>query len=57
MPFGIRTASKPLATAENAAAADIRLTKEELDRIESVLPKGVAAGERYNEAGMRTVNG
>ncbi len=32
---------------ENAAAADITFTTEELARIDEILPKGVAAGERY----------
>jgi aryl-alcohol dehydrogenase-like predicted oxidoreductase len=32
---------------ENAAAADIGLTPEDIERIESVWPKGAAAGERY----------
>ena len=43
--------------AENAAAADIRLTKEELDRIDSVLPKGVAAGDRYTPEMMNLLEG
>jgi hypothetical protein len=30
------------------AAADVRLTPEDLDRIERTAPKGVAAGERYS---------
>ena len=41
---------------ENAAAVEVALTEEDLRRIDEVAPKGVAAGERYNEAGMRTVN-
>jgi aryl-alcohol dehydrogenase-like predicted oxidoreductase len=41
---------------ENAAAADIRLTAEDLARIGEVAPKGVAAGPRYPEAGMGLVN-
>ena len=32
---------------ENVAAADITLTSEQLNRIEEVAPKGVAAGDRY----------
>jgi aryl-alcohol dehydrogenase-like predicted oxidoreductase len=39
---------------ENAAAVDVGLTQEDLDRIEAELP--VAAGERYDEAGMASVN-
>jgi aryl-alcohol dehydrogenase-like predicted oxidoreductase len=41
---------------ENAAAVDVTLTEEDLRCIDEVAPKGVAAGERYNEAFMRTVN-
>jgi len=41
---------------ENAAAADIRLTAEELQRIDAALPAGVAAGARYPEGGMKRVN-
>ena len=32
---------------ENAEAADVELTDEELERIEQAFPKGAAAGERY----------
>ncbi|MFD5798973.1 aldo/keto reductase [Streptomyces diastatochromogenes] len=39
---------------QNAAAADIELTKEDLARIDAELPE--VAGERYDEAGMRSVN-
>jgi aryl-alcohol dehydrogenase-like predicted oxidoreductase len=42
---------------ENLKALDVELTQEELDEIDSIAPKGVAAGERYREAGMKTVNG
>jgi aryl-alcohol dehydrogenase-like predicted oxidoreductase len=41
---------------ENAAAVDVTLTEADLRCIDEVAPKGVAAGERYNEAFMRTVN-
>jgi aryl-alcohol dehydrogenase-like predicted oxidoreductase len=41
---------------ENAAAVELVLTGEDLDRIDRIAPKGVAAGARYPEAGMRTVN-
>jgi aryl-alcohol dehydrogenase-like predicted oxidoreductase len=41
---------------ENAAAAGIELADEDLRRIEEAAPVGVAAGERYDEASMRTVN-
>ncbi|MER5577545.1 aldo/keto reductase [Streptomyces massasporeus] len=39
---------------QNAAAVDIDLTKGDLARIDAELPE--AAGERYDEAGMRSVN-
>src|SRR3989441_12924269 len=42
---------------ENARAADIRLTAADLRSIAQVAPKDVAAGARYSEAGMRSVNG
>jgi aryl-alcohol dehydrogenase-like predicted oxidoreductase len=41
---------------ENAAALDVDLTVEDLASIEAVAPKGVAAGERYPEHTMSTVN-
>ncbi|MBB6421621.1 aldo/keto reductase [Streptomyces massasporeus] len=39
---------------QNATAVDIDLTKGDLARIDAELPE--AAGERYDEAGMRSVN-
>ncbi|NEA43613.1 aldo/keto reductase [Streptomyces sp. SID11385] len=39
---------------QNVGALDVELTPEDLARIEAEVPK--AAGERYDEAGMRTVN-
>ncbi|WP_181807435.1 aldo/keto reductase [Streptomyces shenzhenensis] len=39
---------------QNAAAVDVELTKEDLARIEAEVPR--AAGQRYDEAGMRSVN-
>ena len=41
---------------ENAKAADVGLTDEDLRRIEEALPKGSASGERYGEQMMRVVN-
>jgi aryl-alcohol dehydrogenase-like predicted oxidoreductase len=41
---------------ENVAATEISLTKDELERLEAIAPKGTAAGSRYPEAGMRAVN-
>ena len=42
---------------ENMAAANIPLNAGDLARIAAVAPRGIAAGERYDEAGMRFVNG
>ena len=41
---------------ENAAAASVELTDEDLSRIDEVAPAGAAAGGRYDEASMGTVN-
>lgn len=41
---------------QNAAAAEIILSQEELAAIEDVFPKNSAAGERYPEEMMKTVN-
>ena len=41
---------------ENAAAAGLSLTDEDLRRIEEAMPKGSVAGERYYEQQMRAVN-
>jgi aryl-alcohol dehydrogenase-like predicted oxidoreductase len=41
---------------ENVGALDVHLTAEDLARIETIAPRGVAAGLRYPEAGMRSVN-
>jgi len=41
---------------ENVRALEIRLTSEELKRIDAVAPFGAAAGNRYPDAGMRAVN-
>ena len=42
---------------ENVGALDVELTSADLEEIEEVAPKGAAAGDRYHEAGMRTING
>lgn len=41
---------------ENIGALNVHLSKEELDQIEAIAPKGVAAGGRYPQAGMASVN-
>jgi aryl-alcohol dehydrogenase-like predicted oxidoreductase len=42
---------------ENVRSLEIELTPADLEQIEEVAPKGVAAGDRYHEAGMKTING
>jgi len=41
---------------ENVAAVNVHLTPDDLRRIDEIAPRGVAAGARYNEAGMKSVN-
>ena len=41
---------------ENVAAVDIALSAEDLASLDEAAPVGVAAGERYPEAGMQQVN-
>jgi aryl-alcohol dehydrogenase-like predicted oxidoreductase len=41
---------------ENAAAASITLTPSELESIQQALPASGAAGDRYNEAIMKTID-
>jgi aryl-alcohol dehydrogenase-like predicted oxidoreductase len=41
---------------ENAAASDIQLTADDLREIDALLPAGIAAGTRYAEGGMKTIN-
>ncbi|MEA3049314.1 MAG: hypothetical protein QOG84_1150 [Sphingomonadales bacterium] len=41
---------------QNIAALDIMLSRDELDRLDSILPPGAAAGPRYHERGMATLN-
>ena len=41
---------------ENARALDVHLTANDLRRIDDIAPKGVAAGARYPERGMATID-
>jgi aryl-alcohol dehydrogenase-like predicted oxidoreductase len=41
---------------ENVGALDVVLSENDLRRIDAAAPKGVAAGERYPEGGMKSVN-
>jgi len=42
---------------ENLGALEVELTPADLEELDEIAPKGVAAGERYNAAGMKTING
>jgi aryl-alcohol dehydrogenase-like predicted oxidoreductase len=42
---------------ENVGALELKLSREDLERIDEAAPTGVTAGTRYPEAGMRSVNG
>jgi len=42
---------------ENLAALEVEITPADLEEIDEVAPKGVAAGERYAPGGMKTING
>ena len=41
---------------ENIGALEVKLTDEDLKRLDEILPPGAAAGERYHARGMETVN-
>jgi len=41
---------------ENVAAAELELTEDEIDQLDSAVPLGAAAGGRYTEAGMERLN-
>jgi aryl-alcohol dehydrogenase-like predicted oxidoreductase len=42
---------------ENIGALDVKLNGDDLKRLDEILPPGAAAGQRYHERGMATVNG
>jgi aryl-alcohol dehydrogenase-like predicted oxidoreductase len=42
---------------ENAAAVKVKLSQDDLRRIDEAAPHGAAAGQRYPEQAMRAVNG
>jgi aryl-alcohol dehydrogenase-like predicted oxidoreductase len=46
----------PKRVEENVGALDVVLSENDLRRIDAAAPKGVAAGERYAEGGMKSVN-
>jgi len=41
---------------ENIGALDVKLTGQDLKRLDEILPPGAAAGERYHARGMEAVN-
>ena len=41
---------------ENIGAVELKLSDEDLRRLDEILPPGAAAGERYHARGMETVN-
>ena len=41
---------------DNIGALEVRLTPEDLSRLDEILPPGAAAGQRYHERGMASVN-
>jgi aryl-alcohol dehydrogenase-like predicted oxidoreductase len=49
--------SSPQRLEENVAAVNVRLTPQEIARIERAAPKGAASGARYNEAMLGLVDG
>ncbi len=53
VPIPGTTKMKHLET--NIAALDVQLSADDLRRIDEVAPKGVAAGGRYTDAGLKTV--
>jgi aryl-alcohol dehydrogenase-like predicted oxidoreductase len=49
--------SNPGRLEENVRATEVQLTAAELERINAIVPQGVAAGSRYNEAMATLLNG
>jgi aryl-alcohol dehydrogenase-like predicted oxidoreductase len=41
---------------QNIGALDVKLSEEDLKRLDAILPPGAAAGERYHARGMETVH-
>jgi aryl-alcohol dehydrogenase-like predicted oxidoreductase len=41
---------------ENIGALEVHLSDADLKRLDEILPPGAAAGMRYHERGMETVN-
>jgi aryl-alcohol dehydrogenase-like predicted oxidoreductase len=49
--------TSPVRLTENLRAVDVRLSREELDRIEASAPQGIAEGQRYHPNMMGLLNG
>jgi aryl-alcohol dehydrogenase-like predicted oxidoreductase len=41
---------------DNIGALDVKLGDDDLKRLDEILPPGAAAGQRYHDRGMATVN-
>ncbi len=41
---------------QNIGALDVKMSEADLRRLDEILPPGAAAGQRYHERGMETVN-
>ena len=41
---------------ENIGALEVKLSQQDLERLDEILPPGAASGERYHARGMETVN-
>jgi aryl-alcohol dehydrogenase-like predicted oxidoreductase len=41
---------------QNAAAIDVSLDQDDLDRLDAIAPRDAAAGDRYAEAQMESLN-
>jgi aryl-alcohol dehydrogenase-like predicted oxidoreductase len=41
---------------DNIGALEVKLSRDDLDRLDAILPPGAASGERYAPRGMETVN-
>ena len=42
---------------ENVAAADLKLSNAEIEKLSNALPRGAASGDRYQAASMKVLNG
>ena len=41
---------------DNIGALDVKLSEQDLARLDEILPPGAAAGDRYHAQGMAAVN-